>query len=58
MGLKEKWVDKVDGVDYVLAEDINGIANAVIDLEKNVEGFDEALDELHTYAEALKGGVA
>jgi hypothetical protein len=58
MGLKEKWVDKVDGVDYVLAKDINDIANSVIALEENIEGFDEALDELHTYAEALKGGVA
>jgi uncharacterized protein YgfB (UPF0149 family) len=58
MALKEIWVDKVDGVDDVIAEDINNIAQSVIDLEENVENFDEALDELHAYAEALKGGVA
>lgn len=57
MGLKETWVDKVDGVDDVMAEDINAIAQAVIDLEENVEVFDSALDELHEYAETLKGGV-
>lgn len=57
MGLKETWIDKVDGVDDVMAEDINAIAQAVIDLEEDVEGFDLALDELHEYAETLKGGV-
>lgn len=29
------WVDKQDGVDDILAEDINKIAHSVIDLEKN-----------------------
>jgi hypothetical protein len=33
MALKEKWVDKQDNVDDVLAEDINEIAHAVIGLE-------------------------
>lgn len=58
MALKEIWVNKVDGVDDVIAEDINNIAQSVIDLEENVENFDAALDELHAYAEALKGGEA
>jgi hypothetical protein len=56
MGLKEKWVDKVDGVDYVLAKDINNIANAVIDLEQAVGEFDLFLDELHNYAQTLARG--
>ena len=34
MALKDKWVDKQDGIDDVLAEDINSIANAVIELEE------------------------
>lgn len=34
MALKDKWKDKVDDVDDVLAEDINSIAHAVIDLEE------------------------
>ena len=29
-----EWTDKVGGVDYVLADDINSIAHAVIDLEE------------------------
>ena len=37
MGLKDTWKDKVDGVDDVLAEDINSIAGAVIKLEENEE---------------------
>lgn len=57
MALKNKWIDKIDGVDDVVAEDINSIAQAVIDLEENIEGFDAALDELHAYAESLKGGA-
>lgn len=56
MALKNKWIDKIDGVDDVVAEDINSIAQAVISLETEVEGFEGALDELHNYAESLKGG--
>ena len=33
MALRNNWIDKVDGIDYVKAEDINDIAQAVIDLE-------------------------
>lgn len=33
--LRGNWTDKIDGDDYILAEDINSIANAVIDLEDN-----------------------
>lgn len=34
MALKDKWVDKQDGVDINSAEDINQVARAVIELEK------------------------
>ncbi len=34
MALKNTWKNKVDGVDDVLAEDINRIAKAVIDIEE------------------------
>lgn len=44
MPLKDKWVDKNNGVDDVLAEDINDIAHAVIDLEKG--GGGSALPEV------------
>lgn len=33
MALKDTWTNKVDGQDYVMAEDINSIAEAVIELE-------------------------
>ena len=35
MALKDIWVDKIDGVDDVYAEDINEIAKTVMDLEEN-----------------------
>lgn len=35
MSLKDVWQNKTDGIDDVLAEDINNIAQAVIDAEKN-----------------------
>lgn len=35
MALKDTWVDKVDGVDMNSAEDINMVAQAVIEIEKN-----------------------
>jgi hypothetical protein len=34
MALKDTWTDKRDGIDDILAEDINGIAKAVIDIEE------------------------
>ena len=38
MALKDKWVDKIDGVDVNSANDINQVAHAVIELEKNGGG--------------------
>lgn len=38
MALKDIWKNKVNGVDDVDAEDINEIAQAVIEIEKNGAG--------------------
>lgn len=46
MALKDKWVNKVDGVDDVLAKDINDIAQSVISLEGDLENVDIALDTI------------
>ena len=35
MALKDKWIDKIDGVDDVLSEHINDVAHGVIELEEN-----------------------
>ena len=36
MALEDKWVNKVDGVDDVLADDINSIADEVIQTQRNM----------------------
>ena len=41
MALKGNWIDKVDGVDYVLAKDINAIAHSVIEVEEAIEDIPE-----------------
>lgn len=41
MALKGNWIDKVDGVDYVLAKDINDIAHSVMDVEEAIENMPE-----------------
>ena len=46
MKLKDIWKDKVDGVDDVLAKDINDMAHAVIKNEENIEQARKHLDEL------------
>lgn len=33
MGIKTSWRDKVDNEDFILAEDINKLAHAIIELE-------------------------
>ena len=37
MSLKETWVDKQNNVDKIMAEDVNSIANGVIECEKDIE---------------------
>jgi hypothetical protein len=41
MSLKENWKDKVDGVDDIMADDVNSIAHAVIEIEENGASGDE-----------------
>ena len=41
------WKDKVDGVDDILAEDINAIAHAVIDVQMELEGVEETLQMIN-----------
>lgn len=36
MPLKEKWVDRVNNVDYIDADDINKVAHAVIETEEKI----------------------
>lgn len=38
MALKDSWKDRIDGEDYVMADDVNAIAQAVIELENKIEG--------------------
>lgn len=40
-----EWTDKVDGVDDVLAEDINGVANEVVRIGNKIES-DEFVSEI------------
>lgn len=44
MALKNNWVDKVDGKDYIKAEDINSVAAAVIDIEEQASLSDIYLE--------------
>lgn len=50
------WKDKVDGVDDVLAEDINSVAHAVVDNSKAIGDFDTALDSIIAIQNELMGG--
>lgn len=56
MALKDTWVDRVDGVDDVLASDPNEIAHAVIELENEIGDIDAALDAILKIQNALIGG--
>lgn len=38
--LRDKWKDKKNDVDMIDADDINNIANAVIEIENNLEKYD------------------
>ena len=62
MALKGKWVDKIDGVDVNSANDINQVAQAVIELEDAVEesggGTDKTLTSEGAPADAKAVGDA
>lgn len=64
MGLKETWIDKVDGVDDVVAKDINDIAHQAIENAEAIAESENALDVIIAEQEsiiamqnALIGGV-
>ena len=46
MALKDIWKDKVNGVDDVVAEDINAIAQSVIECEEGIEIADDKIIKL------------
>lgn len=55
-----KWEDKQNGVDDVLAEDINSIAHAVMDLDNEIDNqigdIETALDSIISIQNTLIGG--
>lgn len=54
MALKDKWVDRIDGVDIASANDINQVAQAVIELEET--GGGNGADGKSAYDIAVKNG--
>ena len=58
MGLKNNWKTLVDGVDGASAEQINQIAEAVIDSEDKIGDIDKALDSILDIQNGLIGGDA
>ena len=53
----ENWVDKQDGIDDILAEDINSIANGVIETQKEIDkavAIEQKRSD-NTFSNALKG---
>lgn len=55
MALKDNWTDKLDGIDDVLASDINAIANSAIELEKKVATLEENPSHGIELAQTLEG---
>ena len=55
MALKDNWTDKLDGIDDVLASDINEIAHSAIELEKKVSEIEENPSHGIELAQTLSG---
>jgi hypothetical protein len=53
MALKNTWTDKVDGVDDVLAEDINAIAHQAIENADAIADSENALDVIIAEQESI-----
>ncbi len=61
MSLKDNWIDRQNGVDYVNAEDINNVAHAVIEAEERLDALKSDITDLQTAligVSALIGGDA
>lgn len=56
MALRDTWSDKANGVDDILAEDINAIAHAVMANETDLEGVEDSLDVIIQIQDNLIGG--
>ena len=52
MALKNNWTDKVNGIDDVLAEDINNIASSVIELEDGATGKEDKTNKVTSITSA------
>ena len=53
----ENWVDKQDGIDDILAEDINSIANAVIETQEEINKI--VIDQTYSpISENAQSGIA
>lgn len=48
MSLKDNWIDRQNGVDYVNAEDINNVAHAVIEAEERLDALKSDITDLQT----------
>lgn len=48
MLLKDNWIDRQNGVDYVNAEDINNVAHAVIEAEGRLDALKSDITDLQT----------
>ena len=51
------WEDRIDGIDDVLAEDINRVAHAVVELEESIGDIETSLDRIIEIQEELIGGA-
>lgn len=58
MALKNNWEPKENGVDDILAEDINSIANAVIKNEEDIKTSSESTNETKEALNQLKQNVS
>ena len=56
MALKDIWVDRVNNVDDVDANDINILASAIINNENTLGDVDTALDKIISIQYKLIGG--
>lgn len=56
MALRDTWVDKVNNVDTVDANDINMLASAIINVENTLGDVDTALDTIISIQYELIGG--
>ena len=57
MALKDTWVNRQNEIDDVDAEDINSVAQAVIQLEENKQSQDEKIEEIESMLEELNNSI-